>query len=202
MRLIFLCVFLFAGAATHAQIWLTGGVDVHQYAHSKSLMIKEQPVFATLRFGFDIYKPDNGRFEFGGEIGPIGRRFKRELGGDTYLYKFPGLQALVEVQFNLTEKIYLNGGLAGAAFWDELRRNATRKKIASGFRSEDVGVAVGAGVKLSDRFSAGYRYTHWLLDMLEYRVISDFGAIGPQQTDIRASNHLIYLRFYLLEKQE
>ncbi len=199
MRPGILCAFLLISFATHAQMYFMGGVDFHQYEYDKSLMLTDEPLFATLRVGFEFYKAKNGRFELGSELGPIGRRFNRELGEDTFQYKFPGLQALLIGQYNLTQKIYLDGGVAGALQVSNLRRNGTRRKMGSGFRSTDVGAAAGAGVKLSDRFSVGYRYTYWFLDMLEYRIISDLGEMGGKQTDIRASNHLIYLRFHLLD---
>jgi len=126
------------------------------------------------------------------------RSFSQTIDNIHFRYEFPGFSLNTLLIYIPGEKFQLESGVRFAAYNNLFYKEGLRHDIGEGFRGWDISLTLGFSYYIKKFLALGVRGNYWLVAMLKFREIGDFGELSSEQNDINLLSGQLFLLLSIL----
>lgn len=196
LTILALIALLFAASMdSSAQLYVDNSLQFNNYFHSDPLDLSYDQLSYAPRIGGVMPIRSDGKLKLAAEAELFRRRFSQYIDQIHFRYDFPGVSLNTLLIYVFGKNVQIESGLRFAAYSSSFYRNGIEHDLGEGFRSFDIGLALGCSYYLKDFIAIGLRGTYWFVPMLKFRTIGDFGQLSAQKNDINLLSGQLFIRF-------
>lgn len=193
-----LLIFVLGSGSLYSQLYADNSLQVNDYLHSDPLDLFSNDLNYTLRIGGMVPLKSGGPIKLAAELEFFQRSFSQTIDGIHFRYEFPGFSLNTILIYIPEEKFQLESGLRFAAYNTLFYREGRRHDLGEGFRGWDIGLTLGFSYYIKKFLALGLRGNYWLVPMLKFREIGNFGELSSKQNDINLISGQLFLRLSIL----